>query len=212
MNKNITKPDTPSFLADRSSEADDLSHCVIVLIPDGSYNTVITRRVWEIANETGAHVQLLSLCEDVTQEPGLRRRLIVMAALLHHDSVTADWNIQMGTNWVETVKQNSHPEDLIVCFAEQRAGLLHRPLCQILQSNLKNPVYILTGLSPRNLQQPGWFTQSLSWCGSLVILAAAFLLQIQIVSTSAGWLQTTLLMISVIAEALLIAVWNNLFG
>jgi hypothetical protein len=120
--------------------------------------------------------------------------------------------IEFGTSWVEAVKQNSQPGDMIVCIAEQRVGLWQRPLSQILQSNMDNPVYILSGLSHQNPSRSNWRSQVMAWVGSLGILVGAFLFQIRIVSMPSDWVQTILLIFSVISEAWLIGNWNSLFG
>jgi hypothetical protein len=185
---------------------------LIVLIPaDSDYNAV-THRVWELANTTGTHIQLLSLCKDAAQEPSLRRGLVTMAALVQDGKISAEAKVEIGTNWVDAVKRNYQTGDMIVCFAEQRVGLLHRPLNQILHSNLNAPVYILSGLYPQNLSRSNWFSQLLAWIGSIGIIAGSSILQIRIISLPQDWAQTTLLIISVMVEIWLIGGWNSLFS
>lgn len=190
----------------------ELARRLIILVPpDCDYNSVI-HRVWKLAKASESHVQLLGLCKEEAQEPSLRRGLVTMASLLQDGNVSAELNVEFGANWVEAVKRNSREGDMIVCFAEQRAGLLQRPLSQILQSNLKNPIYILSSLSLPNPPRSHWLSQMKGWLGSLAIIVIAFLFQIQITSLPQDWIQTTLLILSVIAETWLIGVWNSLFG
>jgi hypothetical protein len=85
-------------------------------------------------------------------------------------------------------------------------------LSQILESNVDAPVYILSGLEPQHEAVPNWLSQSIAWIGLIAIMAGSFLLQIQIMSVPAGWAQSTLLMLSVIAELGLLWVWNSLFA
>ena len=190
----------------------EAAHHLLVLVPADIDYAATTRRIWELADASGMHIRLLGLCKDRVEEPGLRRGLVTMASLLQDGNISAEVKVSFGNSWVETVKQNSYPGDMIVCFAEQRAGLLHRPLSQILRSNLNNPVYILSGLYPQNLSLSNWRSQIMAWAGSLGILIGAFLIQIRIVSMPADWAQTTLLILSVIGEAWLIGGWNSLFG
>ena len=185
---------------------------LIVLVSSGIDYSVATRRIWELANASGAHVQLLSLYKDSAQEPALRRKLVPMASLLQDGKVSADLKLELGTNWVELVKRNSQAGDMIICFAEQRSGLLHRPLSQILQSNLNTPIYILSDFPALNKPQSNWLSQIMAWSGSVGIIIGFFLLQIRIVGISEDWAQATLLILSVIAEAWLIGIWNSLFG
>ncbi len=188
------------------------AHRLIVLIPAEADATAATRRIWELANALECHILLLSLYTDAAQEASLRRQLVTMSAMIQNDKVCADVRVEAGANWVNAVRSNLRDGDMIVCFAEQRTGLMHRPLSQILQSNLSAPVYILSGLYPQSLPQVSLLSQILSWAGSIGIIAGAFLLQIRIVSLSEDWAQTTLLILSVIGEVLTIWGWNSLFS
>jgi hypothetical protein len=184
---------------------------MIVLIPEELDHTAV-RKVWELAHVSGGQVELLSLCKDAAETPGLRRRLVPMVSLLNDGNVSAELNIETGADWVEAVRRHTQPCDVIVCFAEQRSGLFDRPLSQILQSRLDNPVYILPGLSYRDPSHSNWLLQVLAWAGVIAILVGAFLLQVQIVSLFANGVETTLLILSTLAEAWLIWVWNTVFG
>jgi len=183
----------------------------IVLIPANVDYAEVTHRVWELANAFECQILLLSLCTDEAQESSLRRQLITMSAMIQDGKVCAEARVAIGSSWVEALRSDLHDDDMIVCFAEQRTGLLHRPLSQILRSRLNNPVYILSVLHPQNLPPLNWHSQMMVWLGSMGILVGAFLLQIRIVSMSGYWVQTILLILSVIAETGLIGVWNSLF-
>lgn len=187
------------------------SNRLIVLVPPEIDYSAATRRIWKHSNATRMPVLLLGLCKDAVEEPGLRRGLVIMASLLQEGGVCAEIKIESGTNWVEAVKRTHHAADMILCFAEQRAGLLHRPLSQILRSNLKASVYILSPLTPRKLPQADWLPQIMAWLGSAGIIAGSFLLQIRITSLPQDWAQTTLLIFSVVGEVWFIWAWNNLF-
>ena len=173
---------------------------------------MVTRRVWELANATGMCVQFLGLCNDASQEPSLRRQLVTISALVGDGRVRTESKVEMGANWIDAVKRNYQTGDMIVCFAEQRAGLLHKPLSQILQSNLKAPVYILSGLPAQNLPRANWLTQIMVWIGSFGIILGSTFLQFRITIYSQDWVQTTLLILSVIGEIWLIWGWNSLFS
>lgn len=185
---------------------------LIVLIPAEADYALAMKRIWKLAVTTCMHIQLIGLCKDWAQEPSLRRGLVTMSALIRDGRVCADAKVEIGTSWVNVVKHNVQPGDMIVCFAEQQAGLFHRPLSQILQSNLKMPVYILSGLAPQSSSRSNWLPQILVWLGSIGIIIGSALLQIRITSLSENWAQTTLLILSVIGEAWLIWGWNNLFS
>lgn len=212
MNKLDSPLQTPTFVIDELSQSDrDSARHLIVLVPADADYTAATRRLWELASTLGVRIQLLGLCKDAAQEPGLRRGLITMASLLQDGKVSAALKVEIGTRWVDAAKRNYQAGDMIVCFAEQRAGLLHRPLSQILQSNLKAPLYILSGLYPQDLSRSNWLPQIMSWTGSVGIIVGSFLLQVRITSLPPDWAQTTLMILSVFGEIWLIWGWNNLF-
>lgn len=186
-------------------------HRLIVLIPADTDNSAAMRRIWELANATGMQVQLLGLCKDTTEEPGLRRELVTMASLLQGGKVSAELKIESGTIWVEAVKRNYQAGDMVVCFAEQRAGLLQRPLSQILQADLDVPVYILSGLSPQSDPRSKWLTKTAPWMGSIAIIVVFFILQTRINLRTSDWAQTTLMLLSTAVEVWAIWIWNSLF-
>ena len=190
----------------------ELARRLIVLIPDMELDHIPAMgRIWELANAQHAHVLLLSLCKDAKQESSLRRSLITMSAMVQDGYIPAEVKVEMRTNWVDIVKRIYEPGDMIVCFAEQRAGVLQKPLSQILQSDLKIPVYVLSGLYQ---PKPRWslLSQITAWMGFLGILAGFFVLQINIIQSSKGGLESILLILSLIPEYWLIIFWNSLLG
>lgn len=202
-----------SLLSPASESGIRPAHRLIVLVPDADLDyAAATRRVWELANNMGAHIQFIGLCKDEIQESSLRRQLVTMSAMVQDGNVSAEAKVEFGNNWVNVVKSNWQAGDVIVCFAEQRAGLLYRPLSQILQSNLDIPMYILSGLYPQNLSRFNKSSIIVVWMGFIGIMGGSFILQLRIISLPPDWAQTTLLILSVLAELWLIWVWNNLFS
>ena len=183
------------------------AHRFVVLIPADADYGATAHRVWELAHAAGARVQFLGLCRDAAQEPGLRRGLVTLAALVYDGRIATEIKIETGTNWLRTVRSNYQSGDVIVCPAEQRAGILRKPLSQILQAKLNVPVYILSNLQP---QKSNWASQVLAWAGSIAIIAVAFLLQIRVTALPQDWAQTSLLILLVVVEFWLVGGWNNL--
>ena len=185
---------------------------LIVLVPDSEADAAnVAHRVWRLATSMSMHVQLLGLCNDARQELSLRRTVAAMSAMVEVGSITAEAKVEMGANWVEFVKRNYQTGDMIVCFAEQHAGLLHRPLSQMLESKLNIPVYILSGLYPQK-SGSNWLSQITTWSGSIGIIIGFFLLQVKIEQLPDDWFQTGLFIFSIVLELWLIWVWNRLFG
>jgi hypothetical protein len=135
-----------------------------------------------------------------------------MSALVGDGRVAAEAKVEIGANWVNIVQSNYRAGDVIVCFAEQRAGLFHRPLSQILESNLGATVYIFSGLYPQSTSRSNWLSQVIVWAGSFAILAGFFWLQVRISRLPTDLAQTVLLILSAGVEIWLIWVWNSLFS
>ena len=187
------------------------THRLIVLIPSEADCNAATHRIWELASASNMHVQLLALCEDAAEEPSLRRKLVTLASLLQDGKVAAEAKVIMGTNWVAAVKNNYAAGDIIVCFAEQRSGLLQRPLSQILESNLKATLYILSGLAPSK-SKSSVLAQVGCWLGFISIILGFGLLQTKIVQIPGSSVQNILLILSILPEFWLIWIWNSLSG
>jgi hypothetical protein len=213
MTKIDNKPQPTSFSISTNSQADTgPARRLIVLVPADLDYTAATRRIWELADSTGSHVQLLSLCKDMAEEPSLRRQLILMSALVGDSRISTEANVEIGANWVDAVKRNYQTGDMIICFAEQHAGLLHRPLNQMLEANLDIPVYILSGLYQSDRLRSNWLSTIVLWSGFFGIIGCFLLLQVNIDPASKDWVHTTTLMLSIPVEFWLIWVWNSLFG
>lgn len=186
---------------------------LIVLVPTLEFDSApIIRRVWELARATGAQVLFLSLYTDRTQEPSLRRGLVTMAAMVKDGKVSTEAEAVFGKDWLEVVRTRTQPGDTIICLEEHQVGFPHRPLSQVLQSNVDLPLYILSGLSPRGNSHPNRSSQIAAWIGSAVIILGFFLLQIKMDPLAQDWTHTALLMISILIEFWTIWLWNSLFG
>jgi hypothetical protein len=184
---------------------------LIVLLPTDIDYSAATRQIWELTNATGMHVQLLGLCEERDQEPALRRTLVGMASLLQDSKICAEAKVENGTNWMALVKSHYRPGDAIVCFTEQRTGLLNRPLSQVLESSFNATVYILSSPAPQKIRSNA-LSQVSAWLGFIAIIIGFGLLQANIIQLPRGWLQGILLTLSLLPEFWLLWFWNARFG
>src|SRR5919106_1202120 len=121
MNKLDTELQNGSFSLSPASYSDiELAHRLIVLVPDGDLDyAAATRRVWKLANDSGADIQFISLYKDISRESSLRRQLVTMTAMIQDGNVEAEAKVEFGNNWVDVVKSNWQAGDVVVCFAEQ---------------------------------------------------------------------------------------------
>ena len=185
---------------------------LIVLVPDLDWDYIpAIHRIWELAYAQPASVLLISLCRDFRQEFSLRRALATLSAMTQDGTISVETNVEVGMNWVDAVKRNYQTGDMVVCFAEQRAGLLQRPLSQVLESNLNIPLYILAG-SYLPKSQVNWSSEVIIWLGYIGILIGFCMLQVKIVQLPEDWFQKVLFIFSLIPEFWLIWVWNSQFN
>lgn len=185
---------------------------LMVLIPgiETDYAPVI-RRIWELAHALGCEVLFLGLCRDAAEEPGLRRALITMSALVHDSWVSAEVKTEIGNDWLKVVKSNWREGDLIVCYSDHRTGLKQKPLGQILESRLNAAVYILSGFGLPNRRGMGLLSTLLLWAGFAVTVIGFFFLQVSLDKALSGWVHTLTFSLTVLVEFWLVWVWNNLF-
>lgn len=194
-----------------TTESRSVGHLIVLVPADSTYGTT-TRRIWQLAVATGRRVQLLSLCKDSVEEFSLRRQLILMSALVGDMRIPTEAKVETGANWVDAVKGNYQPGDLIVCFAEHRDGLFQTPLNQMLEANSDAPVYVLSKLDTQEDPDSRLVSQVMLGTGWVSIIVGFFLLQSRITLLPNDWAQTTLLILTGIFEFWLIWVWNSLFS
>jgi hypothetical protein len=185
---------------------------LIVLVPESlAESAIVAGKLWGLAKAHEGSVQLIGLCKDVALESSLRRQLIFLSSMISDGFVSVESKIEFGGNWLKVVKANWQEGDILVCFAGHYIGLTHRPLSQLIESNLKLNVYILEGFCPADPPRKNRFSSAIAWVGSLSILAVFFWMQAQIIQLPEVWAQNALMYISIPVEVSLIWGWNTLF-
>lgn len=218
MNKFDSKPLPASIAFPAASHADlpismnlVSTHRLIVLIPDAELGSAnLPQRIWEIASSSGFDVLFLGLFSDPSHEAQLRRKLITIAAIIKDSNVCTDIMIKQGYDWVKEVKNIWQPGDVLACYAEQKIGLLRKPLDQVLQSNLETQIYNLSDHQPAQKTMSNLFSGASSWLGSLAIIGSFFWVEAKIVELPKDWTHTSLLYICIFIELGLIWLWNSI--
>jgi hypothetical protein len=186
---------------------------LIVLIPDAEADySPVMQRIWELARSLQSRVLFLGLCRDETEEPRLRRALVTMSALLQDNWVSTEAKVELGTNWLKAIKSNWQVGDVIACFAGQQVGFAHRPLRQILESNLKATVYVLEGLYLSSPSRSNWLSTVLVWIVSLSIIAGFFWIQVEITQLHDELARSILLGTTLLLELGSLWGWNSMFS
>ena len=177
---------------------------LIVLVPESEVDSALTaRKIWELANALESRVQFIGLSKDAEHEPSVRRQIVTLSAMVGDEKIPVESKIEIGNDWLSVVKS--------VFYAEQRSGLTRKPLSQILESKLNATVYVLGGFHQEVHVRSSWIFNTLAWAGSIAIILGFFWLQSKLGQFSTDWAYSTLLYISLFAEAGSIWAWNNLF-
>ncbi len=211
MNKLDVSPPTFTVFPASFSELQPVRR-LIVLVPESEVDSALAaRKIWELANALESRVQFLGLSKDAEHEPSVRRQVVALSAMVGDENIPVESKIEIGNDWLNAVKSEWHEGDVIVCYAEHRSGLTRRPLSQILESNLNATVYVLGGFHQEVHMRASWIFDTLAWAGSIAIILGFFWLQSKLGQFSTDWAYSTLLYISLFAEAGSIWAWNNLF-
>lgn len=211
MNKLDVSPPTFTVFPASFSELQPVRR-LIVIVPESEVDSALAvRKIWELANALESRVQFLGLSKDAEHEPTVRRQLVALSAMVESDKISVESKIEIGNDWLNAVKSEWHEGDVIVCYAEQRSGLTRRPLSQILESNLNATVYVLGGFHQEVHMRSSWIFNTFAWAGSIGIILGFLWLQSKLGQFSTDWAYSTLLYISLFAEAGSIWAWNNLF-
>ena len=186
---------------------------LIVLFPASETDTPdLEHRIWEIARSLHLNVLLLSLTSDYDEEAQLRRKLITMAAVIKDPYVSTDIMIEHGNDWVKQVRKVWMEGDIVACYAGQKVGIMRKSLDQVLKSNLKATIYILSNYQPAVNQNSKFISQALFWSGSLAIIGGFLWAEVKIVQLPQDWAHDALIYSCVIVEIVLIFLWNSLFA
>jgi hypothetical protein len=187
---------------------------LIVLVPEFEADpAIMARKIRDAAKALESRIQLIGLSRDAVHEPGIRRRLVTLAAMIEDSTLFVESKVEIGRDWLNAILPHWHRGDVIVCFAGPQPGPANKPLHQILQSKLDAAVYVLSGVqiqdgSPRS----NWLPNLMAWTGSIVLLLAFFWLQAGLIRPTGNWVQSVLLYLSIAVEAGSIWFWNNLFS
>lgn len=185
---------------------------LVVVMRQVEEEALLAGRIQEVARQRGLSVLLLGVARDAASEAALRRSLVTIAAFLEANSraCAPEIRIEQGRDWISKVRAILAPGDMLACYSEGRAGMLERPLSDVLASGLSMPVYTFAGLRGEGGRRPSILAQVVSWAGSLGSIGAFMLLQARIVIGIQGWPQSVLLLITLLAEVGTVWLVNSL--
>jgi hypothetical protein len=209
---NLTKKQqalTPSYSALSETRS---THRLVVPISSPDVDIpIIARRIWDLARALQADVKFIGLCTDPSQEPGIRRAIVTMTAMVKSTNVSADMEIILGKDWGKAVKSSCHRGDMVVCLDGQQTVALRKPMSQLLQAELNVPLFIFSSGKDQTSSRSNKKYQIVAWIGFVAIIIGFLLLQIKILQLPDDW-TIILEIVSTAIEFWLIWGWNSLFG
>ncbi len=183
---------------------------LIVLIPDGDLEEAeVARQVWDMAAPAGLAVLFFGLCKDTTEGLSMHRRLAILANLTRDPRVPVQTQLEFGGRWLRRLAALSGRGDVVVCLAEQRMGLRHRPVSEELTKRGLS-VWTLEGIYlPARNPAVRSIREVIFWIVSIATIAGFFWLQVSITRLSEDWASSGLMYFSVLVEVGLLWIWHS---
>ncbi len=188
---------------------------LVMVLFEAEEEALLARRIMDLITPRNLAVLLIGVAPNPTGEAQLRRSLARLAGFLREHSSAAgrvEFRIEAGRDWIAGLRTIVRPGDMIGCYSEQTVGVMERPLCDVLSSDIGLPVYAFSGLRAARKHPRKRLSQAASWLASLASIGGFLLLQARIVIAAQGWLQTVLLLMTLGAEVGLLWFVNSLLA
>ena len=198
---------------------------LVVVIREVQEEAMLAGRIQEVARARGLSVLLVGIARDAATEAALRRNLVTVAAFLKEGNAHAglplrratsapapEIQIEHGRDWLSKVRANLKPGDTLACYSEEPSGLFDRPLSDTLSCAVDMPVYTFTTLRAERSRGRDIAVQAASWIGSIASIGGFLMLQARIVLAVQGWVQSALLLITLLAEVGVVWAVNSVSG
>lgn len=168
------------------------AHRLLVLLPIEDINEPLAARaVWPLALENGARVVVLARVSDWADEPQMRLRSTLLAALLRESGVDADVQQSNLADWRDIVRERHAPGDVVVCAAEHRVSerlgawdVQSTPLSRLLRAD-GFAVHEIAGILRARVTEPK--RSVLAWASAFVVLAVSFVIQVMLYRFAQSW-------------------------
>lgn len=214
MNTPDSRPTTTTlspWLAAQPSIAGDDSRLVVV-IAAVSEPATLARRVLSQTTNGIQPILMLGVAPSSAAESELRRSLVAVEAFVAAQGHRVELQTASGRAWLEKVRPQFRPADLIACYEEEGAGISRQPLSDVLSRGLQVTVHDLTDTLRPFSSRRALLPQVVAWLGSIALIAGFLVLQAKIVVELQDWTQTITLLITLVPEIALIWLWNSILG
>ena len=198
---------------------------LVVVMREAEEEALLAGRIHELAQARRLPVMLVGIARDPAVEAELRRSLVTIAAFLTEADAHAglalrrsaparapEIQIECGRDWMNKIRTLLRSGDMLACYSEQTTGMLERPLSDVLSGGLNMPIYMFAGLRTERPRRRNVLAQAASWTGSLASIGGFLFLQARIVTMVQGWVQSVLLLVTLLAEVGVVWVVNSVSG
>ncbi len=193
---------------------------LLVVVPDADLREArLAQRVSDMATQHRATVMLLAICSGWADEPQIRLRLALLAALIEGANIAVQSDIIFNEGWPTLLQRLYLPGDLLVCFSEHvltsaMAGVLQQPcpIAYFLKSmrmpNCELQGYVIA-LSPHTASGLRGLKTWLLPLGIVVGMLVFQLFLVQWMIDWDDWVKKAVMSISVVAELVSVAYITN---
>lgn len=214
MNTPDSRPRTttlsPWIAAQPSIAGDDPR--LVVVITAVSEPASLARRVLGQTTNGIQPVLLVGVAATSEGEVELRRSLVAVEAFVAAQGHRVELQTASGRGWLEKIRPEFRPVDLVACYEEEDAGISRQPLSDVLARGLQATVHDLTDTLRPFSSRRALLPQVAAWLGSIALLVGFLVLQAKIVADMQDWTQTVTLVITLVPEIALIWLWNSILG
>jgi hypothetical protein len=188
---------------------------LVILIPDlEAEEARLSRYIWSLAAPQQMEVLLVSLVQTPGDEFQAIRRLTSMASITRDSWVKVDTLVLFGSSWARAIKPLLQKDDLLVCPRGQTATIgwgKKASLEAALSSSLKKPVHTIPSFFQSNPQpRLAWVRRLPFWIGLVIILAAFFLLEVDVSRSITDWTGQAILIGLILVEVGLLYWWTSI--
>jgi hypothetical protein len=183
---------------------------LIVLVPTHDIDPArLARYIWDLAAPRGLDVLFLGLCPKAEEEFRLRRHLVTLAAVTRDLSVHVEVGIEFGRSWTRAVRRVWQVGDRVICHSEQRVGLRHRLLLDVLRASAVGPVEAISGFHTPEAAGRKESQVVSKWVMPVVVVVGVFIFQVFLPRLSAETMRTALVFMSLSAGLGLVWIWSR---
>jgi hypothetical protein len=213
--KLMTYHATPGTLLHEGEPLPPFNRLVVLLPPADLDEVRLARRLRSMIVPYKTGILLLSLVIRDGEDSQERRRLTNLAAILRDPLYPVTSKTIIGNGWIEKIKENLLPGDILVCFLQQKAptwGMKSQPISQVLAGELPCPVYVLHSFGIKQTPHQAFSRLFSGWVVPITMITLFLAFDFYLAQDAGGWLRITLLGTAMLVEAGLIWSWNILWN